>query len=89
MKFGEVSRLCRSDLVFSSTYVKAVIKKIKTNIIGEECGFTSQFSSKICPLKQLKYHLVLSNISENSDEFIFRGLTRGKKSGVCTKQTNK
>ena len=40
MKFSEVSRLRRSDLVFSSTYVKAFIEKIKTNI-GKECGFTS------------------------------------------------
>ena len=43
MKFNEVSRLRRSDLAFSSTYVKALIKKIKKNIIGKECGFTSQF----------------------------------------------
>ena len=46
MKFSEVSRLRRSDLVFSSTYVKAFIEKIKTNIIGKECGFTSQFLVK-------------------------------------------
>ena len=43
MKFNEVSRLRRSDLVFSSTYVKAFIEKIKKNIIGKEHGFTSQF----------------------------------------------
>ena len=43
MKFSEVSRLRRSDLVFSSTYVKAFIEKIKTKIIGKEYGFTSQF----------------------------------------------
>ena len=43
MKFNEVSRLRRWDLVFSSTYVKAFIEKIKKNIIGKECGFTSQF----------------------------------------------
>ena len=43
MKFNEVSRLRRSDLLFSSTYVKAFIEKIKKNIIGKECGFTSQF----------------------------------------------
>ena len=55
MKFSEVSRLRRSDLLFSNTHVKAFIEKIKTNIIGKECGFTSQFSSKICPLKQFKY----------------------------------
>ena len=46
MKFSEVSRLRRSDLVFSSTYVKAFIEKIKTNIIVKECGFTSQFLVK-------------------------------------------
>ena len=46
MKFSEVSRLCRSDLVFSSTYVKSFIEKIKANIIGKECGFTSQFLVK-------------------------------------------
>ena len=42
MKFSEVSRLRRSDLVFSSTYVKAFIEKIKTDIKGKECGFTFQ-----------------------------------------------
>ena len=46
MKSSEVSRLCRSDLVFSSTYVKAVIEKIETNIIGKEFGFTYQFLVK-------------------------------------------
>ena len=42
MRFSEVSRLRRSDLVFSSTYVKAFIEKIKTDIKGKECGFTFQ-----------------------------------------------
>ena len=46
MKFSEVSRLRRSDLVFSSTYLKAFIEQIKINIIGKECGFTSQFLVK-------------------------------------------
>ena len=36
-------------------------------------------SSKICLLKQLKYYLALSKISENSEEFIFADLSRGKK----------
>ena len=43
MKFLEVSRLHRSDLAFSSTYVKAFIEKIKT---GKEIGFTSQLLVK-------------------------------------------
>ena len=46
MKFSEVSRLRRSDLVFSSTYVKAFIEKIKTKIIEKECAFTSKFLVK-------------------------------------------
>ena len=47
MKFSGVSRLHRSDSGFSSTYVKAFIENIKTNIIGKECGFTSQFLVKL------------------------------------------
>ena len=46
LNFSEVSRLRPSDLVSSSTYVKAFIEKIKTNIIGKECGFTSHFLVK-------------------------------------------
>ena len=46
MKFSEVSRLGRSDLIFSSTYVNAFIEKIKTNILVKECGFTSRFQVK-------------------------------------------
>ena len=46
MKFSQVSRLRRSDLIFSSTYVKAFIEKINTNILGKECEFTSQFLVK-------------------------------------------
>ena len=46
MRLSEVSRLRRSDLDFSSTYVKAFIKKIKADIIGKECGFTSQLLVK-------------------------------------------
>ena len=46
MKFSKISKLCRSDLVFSSTYLKVFIKQIKTNIIRKKCGFTSQFLVK-------------------------------------------
>ena len=42
MKFSEVSRFRHSDLVFSSTYVKAFMEQINTNI-RKECGFTFQF----------------------------------------------
>ena len=42
-------------------------------------------SSKICPLKQLQYYLALAKIPENSEEFIFRGLSRGKKFSLRTK----
>ena len=44
-------------------------------------------SSKISPLKQLKYYLALAKISKNLEEFIFRGLSRGfeKKISLHTK----
>ena len=46
MRFSEVSRLHRSDLVFSSTYVNTFIEKIMTDIIGKERGFTFQLLVK-------------------------------------------
>ena len=89
MKFSEVSRLRRSDLVFSSTYVKVFIEKIKTDIYREGMWVYIPAPSKICSLKQLKYYLALSKISEISEEFIFRGLSRRKKFSLRAKQTNK
>ena len=85
MRFSEVSRLRRSDFIFSSTYVKVFIEKSKTDIYREGMWVYISASSKICPLKQLKYYLALAKLSENSEEFIFRGLSRGKKFSLRTK----
>ena len=85
IRFSEVSRLRRSDLAFSCTYVKVFIKKIKTDIYWETMRVCIPRSSKICPLKQFKYYLALSKISKNSENFIFRDLSRGKKFSLRTK----
>ena len=42
-------------------------------------------SSKIYPLRQRKYYLTVAKISKNSEEFMFRGLSRGKKFSLHTK----
>ena len=89
MRFREVSRLRRSDLVFSSTYVKVFIEKIKTDIYREGMWVYIPAPSKICSLKQLKYYLALSKISENSEEFIYSGLSRGKIFSLRTKEVRK
>ena len=84
MRFSEVSRLRRSDFIFSSTYVKVSIEKSKTDIYSEIIWVYISASSKICPLKQLQYYLALTNITENSEEFLFRDLSRGKKFSLRT-----
>ena len=88
MTFSEVSRLRHSDFVFSSTYVKVFIKKIITGIYREEMWVYIPATSKICFLKQFEYYLALSKISENSEEFIFRDLSRGKNSSLRKKSIN-
>ena len=85
MRFSEVSRLRRSDFIFSSTYVKVFIEKSKTSIYREEIRVYISASSKTCPLKQFQYYLAFAKIPENSEEFIFRGLSRGKKFSLRTK----
>ena len=42
-------------------------------------------SSKISPLKQLRFYLALSKISENSEELFFRSLSGDKKFCLCTR----
>ena len=79
MRFSEVSRLRRSDFIFSSTCVKVFIEKSHTDIYKEGMWVYISASSKMYPLKQLKYYLALVKISENSEEFIFRGLSTGRK----------
>ena len=85
MRFSEVSRLRRSDFIFSSTYVKVFIEKSKADTYREGMRVYISASSKIFPLKQLKYYLTLAKIPENSEEFIVRGLSRGKKLSLRTK----
>ena len=85
MRFSEVPRLRRSDFIFSSTYVKVFIEKSKIDVYREGLWVYISASSKICPLKQLQYYLALVKIPENSDEFIFKGLSRVKKFTLGTK----
>ena len=85
MRFSEVSRLRRSDIILSSTYVKFFIEKSKTGIYREGMWVYISASSKICPLKQFQYYLALAKIPENSEEFFFRGLSKGKKFSLHTK----
>ena len=86
MRFSEVSRLSRLDFVFSSTYVKVFIEERKADIYREGMWVTSQLLVIFFPLKQLKYYLILSKISENAQEFIFRSLSRGKKNQFAHKK---
>ena len=44
-----------------------------------------QLLVKIFSLKQFKFYLALSKISKNSEEFIFRSLSRDKKFSQCTR----
>ena len=85
MRFSEVSRLPRLDFIFSSTYVKVFIKKSKTEICREGMSVFISASSKIFPIKQLQFYLALAKIPKNSEEFIFRGLSKGKKFSLRTK----
>ena len=64
IRFSEVSRLRRSDLAFSCTYVKVFIEKIKTDIYWEAMRVCIPRSSKIYPLKQFKLPGSLKNIQK-------------------------
>ena len=80
MRFSEVSRLRGLDLVFSSNYVKVFVKEIKTDIIGKECGFTSQFLIKFFHWNNF---LALSKISENSEDSFLEAYVEARNSSFA------
>ena len=82
---NNILKLGKSGPPHISTYVKIFIDKSKVGIYRERMWVYISASSKICPLKELKFYLALPKISENSEEFIFRSLTRGKNFRLCTR----
>ena len=82
MTFSEVASIRGYDIIFKETYMKIFIEKSKTDIYRERAWVYISRSHNMCPVKHLEDYLRLVNIniSSSSRQYIFRAISKGKKS---------
>ena len=88
LRFSELANLKRSNITFCSTHVTLTLEKSKTDVYREGREVViSRTGLETCPVDMLDRYLQLANISETSQEFIFRSLSYCK-SKDCYKLRN-
>ena len=79
LRFNEIVNIKRSDIEFNENYVTIFLEKSKTDKYKEgNTVFLAETKSKACPVKLLRQYLNAACINCDSEEFIFRGVTRMK-----------
>ena len=84
MRYSEISNLKRCDVYFYTTHMKLFIEKSKTDIYREGSWlYISKCDSELCPVKNLLLYLEMTKLTNNdSEEFLFRGITVTKKDKI-------
>jgi len=77
MRFSEVIKLRKYDILIFSTHIQLFVEKSKTDVCREGHWLVlATLKSDLCPAKLLKRLFLLGNIKENGQKFVFRGLTQ-------------
>jgi integrase len=81
LRFNEVISLRRNDIVFKRDHIEIFIRESKTDQLkkGQKI-LISKTNNDTCPVKALEKYLLLSGISESSEEFLFRKISFCSKS---------
>lgn len=96
LRFSELVNLKRSNIKFYSDHVNLNIEKSKTDIYREgKDVIISATNNYTCPVAMLSRYLLLANISEGSNDYIFRPISycsksktyRLRKSGILSYTT--
>ena len=85
MRFSEVASIKGYDIIFTETYIKIFIEKSKTDKCREGAWVYISRSYNMCPVKHLEDYLKLANINISSSQYIFRAISKGKKSRLRRK----
>lgn len=87
LRVSELLNIRRSDIVFNECYMSIFIQKSKTDVYRDgNCVTIARTGSDLCPVKNMELYLLWANISVDSEEYIFRNLTKFKDSYVLRKE---
>lgn len=79
LRVSELLQIRRNDIIFEATYICIFIPNSKTDIYRDGNSVVIvRTDSNLCPVKNLELYLVWGNILADSNEFIFRNLTKCK-----------
>ena len=85
LRYDEYSNILFSDVVFHDDFVTIFIEKSKTDVYRDgKQVFVSCTDSKCCTVKMLKRYIHLAKFAENSQDYLFKGLTYHHKSKTYT-----
>ncbi|CAG2197212.1 unnamed protein product [Mytilus edulis] len=87
LRVSELLNIRRCDIIFELGYISIFIPKSKTDIYRDGNSVViACMDSDMCPVKNLKLYLLWADISPESEEFIFRNLTKFKDRYVLRKE---
>ena len=79
LRVSELLQIRRNDIIFEATYICIFIPNSKTDIYRDGNSVVIvRTDSNLCPVKNLELYLVWGNILADSNECIFRNLTKCK-----------
>ncbi|XP_071171021.1 uncharacterized protein [Mytilus edulis] len=83
LRYSELAKIKRNNIVFYDTHVEITIDKSKTDIYRRgNTVIIARTGNETCPVKWLKIYLKLAGLESDSDYFIFRSLSFLKSQGV-------
>ena len=83
LRFDEVVSIKRCDVIFKPGYMKIFLERSKTDVyrVGKWV-FISATETRCCPCKNIQQYFDRAGLGdEQSDEYIFRGVTKFSKQG--------
>ncbi|XP_069139234.1 uncharacterized protein [Argopecten irradians] len=77
MRSAEVLALRRSDVQIRTSHMEIFVKQSKTDVYRDGAWIiVSRTGSRLCPVCNFELYLKLAGISVDSEEFVFRNLTK-------------
>ena len=79
LRFSEVVKLRRCDIIINKTFRLIFIKKSKTDVYREGSWvYLTKLDTALCPIELISQYFKKGNIRDNCQKYIFRGIITTK-----------
>ena len=79
LRFSEVIKLRRCDVIKSKTFLSIFIEKSRTDVYREGSWiYLTKLDTVLCPIELVSQYFKKGNIRDNCQKYIFRGIITSK-----------